>query len=548
MRTKEIKGNKGITLMVLVITIIILLILAGITIGAITGENGIIKNAGQSKKQTEIANEKEIVEKATVEAMGKNKYGNIEEKELQNALNQETGEGKTEAVDTGEEFEVLFIESNRYYIVDKDGNVGEVKDYYKDENPGDITIGENGETLDGSEEHPYEIWCIEDLVAFSNMSNGEGIRLENGKPVTITKAEAKDVNVKYIVLKSDLNFKSRLSYADSERTDFGDINGNADDGNTLMNEMTTGTGFRPIGNVDNINNRFKGNFNGNYKKINNIYENVTNRNLGLFSTIQSATIQNLLIQGEFTIYNENNASANSAAAGVVAFSWGTSSFKNCSSNVNIDSNGYGAGGIVGRSYNTVEIINCSNLGKIENSRESTGGIAGRMEGTTNIYNSFNTGEISSSGMQVGGIVGYCVSSVNLENVYNCGELSKNGARGRGGIVGAIGNIGAVDINSSYNMGKVIEEKLNTSTYSSGAICGYRYDVSKENLKINNSYYLSNTCSVAVGNEDDSGYGITKLENMTNEELKNYLNEYKEKNNKGDWKSWKIGENGYPTFE
>ena len=545
MRTKEIKENKGITLMVLVITIIILLILAGITIGAITGENGIIKNAGQSKEQTEIANEKEIVEKATVEAMGKNKYGNIEEKELQNALNQETGDGKTEAVDTGEEFEVLFIESNRYYIVDKDGNVGEVKDYYKDENPGDITIGENGETLDGSEEHPYEIGCIEDLVAFSNMSNGEGIRLENGKPVTITKKEANNFSGKYIVLKRDLNFKSKLSYADSERTDFGDINGNAEDGNTLMNEMTTGTGFRAIGSDSS---RFSGIFNGNYKEISNIYENLTSGNLGLFSVVQSTTIQNLSIQGEFTVYNENNNYTNSPAAGVVAFCWGTSSFKNCSSNVNIDSNGYGAGGIVGRADSTVEIINCSNLGKIENSSESTGGIAGRMEGTTNIYNSFNTGEISSTGKQAGGIVGYCISSVDLENVYNCGEISKNGIRGRGGIVGAIGNNGTVDINSSYNMGKVIEEKLNTSTYSSGAICGYRYDVSKENLKINNSYYLSNTCSVAVGNEDDSGYGITKLENMTNEELKNYLNEYREKNNKGDWKSWKLGENGYPTFE
>ena len=34
---------------------------------------------------------------------------------------------------------------------------------------------------------------------------------------------------------------------DSERTDFGDINGNDNDGNTLMNEMITGTGFKPIG-------------------------------------------------------------------------------------------------------------------------------------------------------------------------------------------------------------------------------------------------------------------------------------------------------------
>ncbi len=117
--------NKGITLIALVITIIILLILAGITISAITGDNGIIGNAGQAKEETEIANEKEIVEKATVQAMGNNKYGNIVENELQEQLDKETGEGKTEATDIGGEFEVVFKDNNRYYIVDKNGNVTE---------------------------------------------------------------------------------------------------------------------------------------------------------------------------------------------------------------------------------------------------------------------------------------------------------------------------------------------------------------------------------------------------------------------------------------
>ncbi len=75
-----LQTQKGITLLVLVITIIVLLILAGITIGALTGENGIINNTKNAKEETEIANEKEIVEKATVEAMGKNKYGNMFQK------------------------------------------------------------------------------------------------------------------------------------------------------------------------------------------------------------------------------------------------------------------------------------------------------------------------------------------------------------------------------------------------------------------------------------------------------------------------------------
>ena len=56
---KKIQTQKGITLLALVITIIVLLILAGITIGAITGNNGIIQNALSAKEKTEIANERE---------------------------------------------------------------------------------------------------------------------------------------------------------------------------------------------------------------------------------------------------------------------------------------------------------------------------------------------------------------------------------------------------------------------------------------------------------------------------------------------------------
>ena len=528
----KVKEKTGITLITLIITIIILLILAGITISAITGDNGIIKNTGQAKEETEIANEKEIVEKATVQAMGNNKYGNIEESELQSELDKETGEGKTEATDIGDEFEVIFNESNRYYMVDKDGNVGEAQDIIKDKNPGDITTGKDGETLDGSEEHPYEIWCIEDLVTFSNMVNGEGIRMENGNPVEITKAN--NFSGKYVVLKTSLNFKSKLSYQNSERTDFGDINGVENDGNTLMNEMMTGTGFKPIGR-DIYTKRFKGIFEGNGNQIYNLYENYTDRNIGLFGYIEGAVIQNLSIQGEIQLFSNG-----SAAGGIVGL--GSGILLNCSSNINIEAKGVGVGGIVGKSWSKVEIINCSNFGKISNTSESTGGIFGRSEGDTNIYNSYNIGEIAATGYQVGGIVGYCVGNVNILNTYNSGRISQKGSNGRGGIVGAIGSNGVVNIDSVYSIGKVVE-------YSNvGGICEYRYDDSKSNLTINNSYYLSSVCNVAVANEEDIKYGVTKAESLTNEELKNYLNMYIQAENRESWKTWELGKEGYPIFK
>ena len=47
--------NKGITLIALIITIIILLILAGISISTLTGDNGILNKASIAKEETKKA-------------------------------------------------------------------------------------------------------------------------------------------------------------------------------------------------------------------------------------------------------------------------------------------------------------------------------------------------------------------------------------------------------------------------------------------------------------------------------------------------------------
>ena len=58
-KKQKLKESKGITLIALVITIIVLLILAGVTIATLTGDNGILKKAGDAKTQTEQAKEDE---------------------------------------------------------------------------------------------------------------------------------------------------------------------------------------------------------------------------------------------------------------------------------------------------------------------------------------------------------------------------------------------------------------------------------------------------------------------------------------------------------
>ena len=55
----ESKTNRGITLIALVITIIVLLILAGVSIAMLTGENGILTQAQRAKSETENAQKNE---------------------------------------------------------------------------------------------------------------------------------------------------------------------------------------------------------------------------------------------------------------------------------------------------------------------------------------------------------------------------------------------------------------------------------------------------------------------------------------------------------
>ena len=168
---KKILNEKGITLIALVVTIVILLILAGISISLLSGENGIISQANKSKVQTEIGNEKEIVNLAATSARGIGKWGDILEDNLKEELNNLAGEGKTEVTNLGESYEVLFVDSKRYYEIDKNGEILDAKELIRDPYPGDITKDITGKDLTGYEANPYQINCIEDLVALATTTN-----------------------------------------------------------------------------------------------------------------------------------------------------------------------------------------------------------------------------------------------------------------------------------------------------------------------------------------------------------------------------------------
>ena len=65
----NLKKKNGITLIALVVTIIVLLILAGVSISMLTGQNGILNRAAEAKEKTEIASKDERRKLAQEEAL-----------------------------------------------------------------------------------------------------------------------------------------------------------------------------------------------------------------------------------------------------------------------------------------------------------------------------------------------------------------------------------------------------------------------------------------------------------------------------------------------
>ena len=118
MRKQKLKENKGITLIALVITIIVLLILAGVSIAMLTGQNGILTQAQKAGEQTDIGKEKEDIALAYNGAKAENNGGDVEADDL----NRNFGYNNTDATAEGSNpITVTFKESGRQYTIDENG-------------------------------------------------------------------------------------------------------------------------------------------------------------------------------------------------------------------------------------------------------------------------------------------------------------------------------------------------------------------------------------------------------------------------------------------
>ena len=113
---KIFKRYNGITLISLVVTIIILLILAGISLNLLIGDNGILKKAALAKEKTEIAQLEENIKLAT---LGEFEGSHLSVAKVKVGIKNDLPDAKV----IGNEFPLIIIVKGKTYQLDEDGEL-----------------------------------------------------------------------------------------------------------------------------------------------------------------------------------------------------------------------------------------------------------------------------------------------------------------------------------------------------------------------------------------------------------------------------------------
>ena len=440
-RTKVL-NQKGISMVALIITIILMLILAVLTVNVVL-DGGLFNYARQAKLSSEKSEHNENIDNAFILAKGKSKNGKVTLEGLQNALNEIMGENMAEAIDNGDTIAVKI--GDNYYVLDSKGDIIDTRKMEQVQYPGDITKGGGA---NGSSTRPYVIDCIEDLVAFSRLVN------------TSTASNGWRFTGKYVVLTKDLDFNSIFSYADYTAKYIYDSSKNAyvkdaTSDKTIKELCTTGYGFICITNTGPSEEQsFQGIFDGQNHTISNIYMNNTQNTTtkGLFGRIRNATIKNLTVDGLL----KGKVTGGSGIGAIAGGSNGTSYIINCVNKATVEGDNCITGGIIG-SGSGCYIRRCHNEGTVKLTGTASyvaGGVCGNS-GTVN--KCYNIGKVIGNGP----VIIYGVGVGTVVNSYNISDIGNEN-------VGAVAGVGAWNTKNSYNIGQVTANPSKIAQYGGPA--------------------------------------------------------------------------------
>lgn len=512
---KQLK-NKGITLIALVITIIVLLILAAVSIATLTGENGILNKAMRASEESKIERYKEEINLIIIDEIAERKIKSKTEAlivSLENKIKEkEWVEGTKKCNEEGIEQQPV-EENNRLIVNTKDGyeiiievnNIGLVAKI--------IEVNKVGEK--GDEEQEEEKTDLEISITNNKITEGTNINIKINSTRKLQKVEVKaqdivlyaqdnirttsyDQNIGIeqlsnlgqlafyddvtITLEATTTTQTKTSksiekvknYTISTATQLNQLASVVNSGNSLSNETII-----QLADIDVNPGKWTENADGTTTFKNNpsewqvigstTYDYDTNAvsNTKSFAGIYDGKKHK--IEGVYI--------ANNTRDQVGLFAINDGSVKNIILKNSIIKGRYNIGGIVSGNNEGATIENCENYADASGTR-SVGGICSWSQGT--IYNSKNYGQISSrteTGWKleiehIGGIVGW--GDNNITKCENYGKIipTTSGTKvdycGVGGIVGSSENI---NIKECKNSGEV-----SSNVICSGGIIGVKMGI------------------------------------------------------------------------
>lgn len=152
---RNLRSQRGITLIALVITIIVLLILAGVTIATLIGENGILTQAEKAKVQTEKAAIKERIEVESIALTNDRNLNTKTDKEILELLKNNLDIDGAEYL-ISSKFMVITTKEGYIFTVLYDGTVLEGRLAYLDIADGTIQLYSNGYKQNGGNLQEYQ--------------------------------------------------------------------------------------------------------------------------------------------------------------------------------------------------------------------------------------------------------------------------------------------------------------------------------------------------------------------------------------------------------
>ena len=205
---ERVKSKKGITLIALVITIIVLLILAGVTIATLTGDNGILTKAQSAKK---VSTDAEIEEKIKLAVIASkiNESNTVDTDVLTTELNNQFGDDGWEKTEIDENTWKITVNGKSYKIDLTTGAIEKVTGIIVSANPSKVLAGKTATitaTLEGIDKTGDISFTVSGALATISNVN----QTENGATAKVTIAEDATGNIE-IEGKMDEGHKSKCT-------------------------------------------------------------------------------------------------------------------------------------------------------------------------------------------------------------------------------------------------------------------------------------------------------------------------------------------------